>query len=338
MSSESLQPKYVYGPILPIGSIRVLGLLPGKRDDAIECVLHTRTLDEVEGIYDALSYCWASELQLMSICCGGGYISVTGNLFDALQNFRHPSDTRYLWVDAICINQENPHEKGDQVKRMGKVFEKAKQVIAWIGRDDDKQAADCFALIHDTVSFLDEVYISSGQKYFPPLGLNNCPISADQQRWDGVRELLGKDWFLRAWVVQEAGIGKACVLNWGHHTIPLIDVVELMYFVEWRTDVVQFTGNVGSRSATITDCFIYIQSGFETPHSWREGRPVLSWRLNHYTCHLFSKVILCSQKLKASDSRDYVYAFLGSPMARRQDGGTIVDPDYNANRLANNVS
>ncbi|KAH8702834.1 heterokaryon incompatibility protein-domain-containing protein [Phaeosphaeriaceae sp. PMI808] len=328
---------YVYGPALPIGSIRVLRLLPGKIGDPISCVLRTKALEEAEETYDAISYCWGSESRPRTICCNGCSISITPNLFDALQHFRHPIDIRDLWVDAICINQQDQVEKGHQVRKMDKVYEKARQVIAWIGRDDDGLAEDCFALIRDTVSFLDQAYISSGQKYFPPLETTSCPISVDQRRWDGVRELLNKDWFLRVWVVQEAGLGKTCFLNWGPHCLSFVDLVELMYFVEWRSDLGPFTGNLGTTPARILDSFNYIQSGFDNPQSWRTSRPVLSWRLSQYTSELFMNVILGSRKLKASDRRDHVYAFLGSPMARRQDGELIVEPNYGKNKHPEDV-
>jgi len=327
----------VYGPALPIGSIRVLGLLPGKTGDPISCVLETKTLREAEGTYDAISYCWGLESQLITISCNGRSISITPNLFDALQHFRRPNNIRYLWADAICINQQDQIEKGHQVKRMGNVYKKARQVVAWIDRDDAHLAEDCFALIHDTVSFLDREYISSGQKYFSPLEKASCPISSDQKRWDGVRKLLSKDWFLRAWVVQEAGLGKACMLNWGPYDIPFVDVVELMYFIEWRSDLGPFTGNLGATPARIMDSFNYIQSGFDNSQSWKARRPVLSWRLSHYGSEIFMNVILASRKLKASDRRDHVYAFLGSPMARRQNGELIVGPDCGKNKLPEDV-
>jgi hypothetical protein len=328
---------YTYGPTLPIGSIRVLGLLPGQPEDPISCTLQTKTLDEADCTYDAISYCWGSEPEIINISCDGHSMLITPNLFDALQHFREPKNIRFLWADALCINQRNQIEKGHQVKRMASVYEKARQVMAWIGRDDGHLAEDCFALIRETVAYLDGVYISSQHRYFPPLEPASCPISTDQKRWHGVRALLAKDWFQRAWVVQEAGLGKSCVLNWGPHSILFVDVVELMYYIEWRVDLGPFTGDLGKIPAKILDSFSYIQSGFNNPQSWRTSRPVLSWRLTRYTSELFMNVILASRKLNASDRRDHVYAFLGSPMAYHQDGDLIVEPDYNNDKPPEDV-
>ncbi|TGO27175.1 hypothetical protein BPAE_0046g00380 [Botrytis paeoniae] len=39
----------------------------------------------------------------------------------------------FLWVDAICINQNDVIEQGIQVKRMGMIYSSAETVIVWIG-------------------------------------------------------------------------------------------------------------------------------------------------------------------------------------------------------------
>jgi hypothetical protein len=328
---------YKYGPTLPIGSIRVLGLLPGKTGDPIRCTLQTRILDEAEDSYEAISYCWGSEPDLVTIFCDGRCLSITRNLFDALQQFRDPKRVRYLWADSICINQQDQIEKGHQVKRMGSVYEKASQVIAWLGRDDDDLAEDCFALIRETVAYLDGEYISNGHNYFPPLEPASCPISTDQKRWDGVRALLNMNWFMRVWVVQEAGLGKDCILNWGPYDMLFVDVVELAYFKEWRADLGLFTGDLGASVTRILESFNYIQSGFNNSQSWRASRPVLSWRNSHYAPELFLNIVFASRRLEASDRRDYVYAFLGSPMARRENGNLIVEPDYSKDKAPEDV-
>lgn len=38
-----------------------------------------------------------------------------------------------LWVDAVCINQEDVTEKGNQVKIMATIYRYAKNTRVWIG-------------------------------------------------------------------------------------------------------------------------------------------------------------------------------------------------------------
>lgn len=47
---------------------------------------------------------------------------VTYNLEVALQQLRHAERERILWVDALCINQENDLEKSEQVRPMGRIY------------------------------------------------------------------------------------------------------------------------------------------------------------------------------------------------------------------------
>jgi Heterokaryon incompatibility protein (HET) len=47
-----------------------------------------------------------------------------------------------LWIDALCINQKDPIERGLQVMRMGLIYLNASKVLAWIGDDaDDSEMA-----------------------------------------------------------------------------------------------------------------------------------------------------------------------------------------------------
>ncbi|OAG13561.1 heterokaryon incompatibility, partial [Alternaria alternata] len=84
--------------------------------------------------FEALSYVWGSQEGLKQITCNNMSLSVTKNLFEALMALREGDDEdRYLWVDAICIDQNNPAEKAVQVRNMLTIYEKAVRVIAWLG-------------------------------------------------------------------------------------------------------------------------------------------------------------------------------------------------------------
>lgn len=50
-----------------------------------------------------------------SICLEGHRFDITPNLFWALLRLRHPDRERILWVDAVCINQADFEERGQQV-------------------------------------------------------------------------------------------------------------------------------------------------------------------------------------------------------------------------------
>jgi len=71
---------------------------------------------------------------------GLGQLHVTLNLLIALKHLRRDHVPRILWVDAICINQEDLRERSSEVGRMGWIYSKADSVIAWLGSSSDNSA------------------------------------------------------------------------------------------------------------------------------------------------------------------------------------------------------
>jgi hypothetical protein len=121
---------------LPEGSIRLLRLLPPQGKHApIQCKLFDCALADSESTrpYEALSYVWGSENKPRSISIDGCDLPVGENLYAALSHLRDRSIERTIWIDAICINQRDSEEKGQQVQSMAKIYSKASRVIVWLG-------------------------------------------------------------------------------------------------------------------------------------------------------------------------------------------------------------
>jgi hypothetical protein len=81
--------------------------------------------------YLALSYTWGDLSNRRDIYINGHKFSITSNLYQALQHLRSNTAVRHLWIDAICINQND----NEQVPRMREVYSRAQCVIVWLGRD-----------------------------------------------------------------------------------------------------------------------------------------------------------------------------------------------------------
>jgi hypothetical protein len=144
----------VFLPLNPdLKEIRCVILLPGSGDDPIECELVYTNIDKDSADripYVALSYCWGDvedtvEIMLHSSspndACSQRQepvhapFRITRNLFIALQALRN-ANRQYLWIDALCINQQDPREKTHQVQLMGKIYSSADWVVAWLGPED----------------------------------------------------------------------------------------------------------------------------------------------------------------------------------------------------------
>lgn len=130
---------YIYEPLPDANHIRLLTVKPAESLDAdIECEIGTVSRQESRDLkYTALSYCWATQDGDASFCCkvsiGGKTKAITRNLFDALRYLRLPGDDLRMWIDAVCINQNDANEKTQQVAAMAAIYANAGRVIAWLG-------------------------------------------------------------------------------------------------------------------------------------------------------------------------------------------------------------
>ncbi|RYP19998.1 hypothetical protein DL765_003047 [Monosporascus sp. GIB2] len=118
--------------------IRLLQLLPiaGPKHARIpECrLIQTSLLEGPQ--YVALSYVWGNPERNRVIVVDELGIRIPKNLFDALIALRPIKDPVTIWIDFLCINQENDAEKSWQVELMKDIYSRAKDVLAWLGPPD----------------------------------------------------------------------------------------------------------------------------------------------------------------------------------------------------------
>lgn len=79
--------------------------------------------------FHALSYIWGDPNETTSIYCNEAYVKVTTNLYDALRDMFTQFPDRLLWVDALCINQNDLVEKAMQMALMGDIYHGAESVM-----------------------------------------------------------------------------------------------------------------------------------------------------------------------------------------------------------------
>jgi hypothetical protein len=125
---------FVYEPLdLEQSQIRLLKLFPGNSRQRVECASFTASLEEKGLTYEALSYTWGSKHTTDTILLDEKPFLVTSNLNDALRRLRQPDESRILWVDAICINQQDDTERSQQVGLMRRIYNQASKVVIWLG-------------------------------------------------------------------------------------------------------------------------------------------------------------------------------------------------------------
>jgi hypothetical protein len=115
--------------------IRLLTLLRGKDAELIRCRLEVVLLDSAPE-YEALSHVWGDPDVTKPIKVNDRLAEVTTNLETALRHLRSEDSDRTLWVDAVCVNQGSPAERGKQVSIMGHIYSTAQQVVVWPGKEE----------------------------------------------------------------------------------------------------------------------------------------------------------------------------------------------------------
>ncbi|MCJ1398734.1 hypothetical protein MMC11_001935 [Xylographa trunciseda] len=188
-------------------SIRVLHLLPAKSSlEDIECELRVVRLVD-EPVYEALSYTWGDDSHRRYILVNDQRFSVTSNLWAALRYLRHTSETRCLWVDAICINQQNITEKNFMVSQMHVIYHNSKRVIAWLG-DPTMKSEHAFRFLAKYMS--EGPPLGDDQKGWQAVVENSPPMrNVDLSTWDALLDIFGRPWWSRAWIVQEVTCSRA---------------------------------------------------------------------------------------------------------------------------------
>lgn len=111
------------------GTIRLLKVRTGSLiNDHICCDLTVTNLDE-HPVYYALSYIWGSRSAPLPVYVNGQEHYIRANLWSFLKHAQEVCSSEYLWIDAMCINQENLVERSDQVQLMSRIYSGAKKTI-----------------------------------------------------------------------------------------------------------------------------------------------------------------------------------------------------------------
>ncbi|GES59488.1 HET-domain-containing protein [Aspergillus terreus] len=172
--------------------------------------------------YEALSYTWGedhgSETAYVVSSAHDTQLRIGANLALALRHLRSEDGPRALWVDAICINQEDLSEREQQVQRMSTIFREADRVVVWLGPEstDSNLAMQRLDFIgKQVVNTMDNWNISSPEAVAPDWCYFRYAIPYSTAEWTAINAFLHRDWFSRVWVVQEIQLATDAVLQCG---------------------------------------------------------------------------------------------------------------------------
>lgn len=91
-----------------------------------------------------------------------------------------------MWIDAICINQEDLGERSSQVSFMTNIYAAAARVVVWLGKDDNEDQS-CFPLFSTIARHRQQNEL-----------MEQSLRQLDDN--DSFKNLLQSPWFSRVWV------------------------------------------------------------------------------------------------------------------------------------------
>ncbi|KAF5962343.1 Het6 heterokaryon incompatibility protein [Fusarium bulbicola] len=170
----------------------------------------------------ALSYVWGARENPVTILLNDQPFSITRNLYNALYQYRrhvflgYNSDKAMIWVDAICINQNDQVEKSIQVPRMSEIYGQCERVLAWLGRVDSDEEVNVSRLAERLKHFhspADSVSqdLSEDERItaFMHAGRSDESSATEVESVrDALRSIGHRTWFRRIWILQEAVLAK----------------------------------------------------------------------------------------------------------------------------------
>ncbi|KAG8414672.1 hypothetical protein J3459_014165 [Metarhizium acridum] len=111
---------YIYSALAP-GEIRLLKLSKSTPWSPVKCELVHVRLDEAIK-FETISYTWGSQQTRKGLILDGGRLDVSERVYQIVHDRASFLMTRHIWIDSICINQQDNEEKSSQVQLMRKIY------------------------------------------------------------------------------------------------------------------------------------------------------------------------------------------------------------------------
>lgn len=304
--------------------IRLLILEPGTKSDPIECHLkHAKLSEHTE--YEAVSYMWGTDLPSLPIHINGCRDLVRENLHNALIQLRRSDIARVLWIDALCINQDDDQERNRQVAQMGLIYSTAANVCVSLGRKGHRGAGLRPITAQKTFDFITKI---STTATVTGSGLVEAVRSTQELVW--VTNFFALQYWKRLWIIQEVALAAKIEIYWVES---VLSWETLQLFLE-----VVRTATMSSEGYAAADLNAIIDHGLRNPVPYR----LYEQRRRHKPEDMKSmelpihKLVKTYADAECAEKRDKVFALLS--LARDCCRKAVpVDYTYSTYQLCNKL-
>lgn len=214
---------YKYLP-LRSGTIRCIRISPSNSDDdELEIEVRHFRLRAKHTVFDALSYTWGPPTvqHFIRLARDRSRMSVRDNCYRFLRHWRRnaPDLSRWIWIDAICIDQSANEEKSEQVRQMHQIYGSARQVLIWLGSASEETTFPEFLKQHpefleDRSRYEDEgVPHSLHRLVSATWSLDELRSQQHHLALSHLRSIVAADYWTRRWILQELTSARShCVI------------------------------------------------------------------------------------------------------------------------------
>jgi Heterokaryon incompatibility protein (HET) len=295
--------------------IRLIVFRPAKGpNEPLAAELLVVTLDS-NPQYATLSYCWGSPTSTRPMICNNTVLEITESLALGLTRVRSISSLP-LWVDQICINQDDVRERSAQVAFMHRIYSQASKTFAYLGEPDSEMSNDACRVLDSlkvpvmrVVDFkLEEIsHKSSLRPRILAMKLAIQHPSLTKKSFDtdvrkAIVHLLSRPYFFRKWIIQELVMSESVFCVIGPHCF------------SWNPFLISALGVGGSFESS------------DNPNTRLQAGWLFYLTQNEVGMrkHELLTLLYYSRYSKAADPRDYVFALLGAAC----DSDDFPEPDY----------
>ena len=314
--------------------IRLLKVTSAEDGGIVECTISYFSI-EFAPPYNAISYTWGDATATSIITLNGQKVTVRKNCDNVLRQAFWNVQSQYVWIDALCINQDDIPEKNVQVAMMGRIYKSVQRVLACVGSHDD-DSEYLMQVLRDNehfytsvwkelekIDWMDEWVYSQEPPYH--LGWAICrwllqyPSSRLFQAHDRFFE---RSYFSRVWIVQELFMADDAVVCCGTDSVPYHSLAGHVWMVKHiersgRYDLPATIGIYGSHRKLGTLAHIILQRARQHQGRGEHARIVddnnsmimLGSRTSSQLMP-FDRCIIRTCHFLSQDPRDKVYAVL----------------------------
>ena len=225
--------------------IRLLDVHPGRQDTKLRCsILYESLLENLLPAYETVSYCWGDPTRRAIVEVDGADLGVPASCEETLRRMRHQDRKRTLWIDAVCIDQNNIEEKGRQVAFMGEVYQKASCNLIWLGEEDTEteQALTTIQLLYEDARTETNDFKTLAETAYDEYGAYVISTTGLRVAFDALPLLkfFNRPWFHRLWVVQEAALSKQSICHCGRFEVALTEILRTAQWLFYKQRFLDF--------------------------------------------------------------------------------------------------